>query len=106
MVEQDFVIATKDERQQYITCPEHDIPLTELVPGSLSHIVKLAVRGELFIEGFSLPCFYTPWYKLPGGIHIHSATLRTPSRNDSRTTELRHPNVSVKYNGGCTQRPT
>ena len=31
---------------------------------------KLAVRGELFIEGFSLPCFYTPWYKLPGGIHI------------------------------------
>lgn len=39
MVEQDFVIATKDERQQYITCPEHDIPLTELVPGSLSHIV-------------------------------------------------------------------
>lgn len=61
---------------------------------------KLAVRGELFIEGFSLPCFYTPWYKLPGGIHIHSATLRTPSWNDSRTTELRHPNVSVKYNGG------
>lgn len=39
MVEQDFVIATKDERQQYIACPEHDIPLTELVPGSLSHIV-------------------------------------------------------------------
>ena len=63
---------------------------------------KLAVRGELFIEGFSLPCFYTPWYKLPGGIHIHSATLRTPSRNDSRTTELGAVKI---YAQNCLQAP-
>mgnify|MGYP000250470238 CR=1 FL=1 len=37
---EDFKVATEKERSKYIIRPYEHIPLTELVPGSLSHLLR------------------------------------------------------------------
>ena len=39
MNEKDFTIATKEDRHKYIVRPYDEVPQTELVKGSLSHLV-------------------------------------------------------------------
>jgi quercetin dioxygenase-like cupin family protein len=40
MIEGDFEVATKEERKKFLVRPYEEVPITELVPGSLSHLVK------------------------------------------------------------------
>ncbi|MBA7537576.1 hypothetical protein ES705_29845 [subsurface metagenome] len=39
MKESDFYKATQEDRQKHIVRPYEGVPLTELVPGSLSHLI-------------------------------------------------------------------
>jgi quercetin dioxygenase-like cupin family protein len=39
MKESDFNKAGQEDRQKHIVCPYEEVPLTELVPGSLSHLI-------------------------------------------------------------------
>ena len=40
MNEKDFKIATECDRKQYVVRPYEQIPLTELVEGSFSHLIN------------------------------------------------------------------
>lgn len=40
MDESQFEEATKEDREEHIVRPYEEVPLTELVPGSLSHLVR------------------------------------------------------------------